>query len=579
LKTEKINRMSFKIFTLQLLGKIKSVETIESRRKSLFDDYNEFLKVEQSDELKKYQSLEKEVNSAEFKKLKSETEALRFKGSREFLQLKEFGLLQKKGSIRDYLTLVQSGEVDRFATLKEGGKVAEFTSLKKYVTEGSYEKEKKEIKQQVFKGSAEANQLREFNRLGRQKGIKIYLALFQSPELKKLEADPKSNKLKLYQETLGSSQLLRYNELKTLVNSEDFKKREAFLKDSTKFEKSETHKKYLRFKQLQSDSDIQFVLKFEKSRLYKNYLKVHGSPDIKRYYELKELTGLKEFAERKVYLEDNKKWEKTDEFKREQQYAEMKNLPHLVRYFKYFGTPVFSFLNEWEVIFSEDFDSKLLNSEKWATIPYIADKMMGENFAVAGDLSVFTNGKNLKTGGKLTIDIRKEKVACKVWQMPAGLVPTTLEYTSDMVSTWNSFEQEDGIFEAKIRFAPHRQIVSSFFLSGNENTTRINLLEMGAENRVGVLHRANNGKAEVNGLEIGNLKQGNWYIFSVEKKGNNITWKINETEVLTLSSGDFNQKLHLNASSIVIHDMQASQLPAPFEIEWVKCLRRISKGH
>jgi len=81
--------MSFKIFSLQLLGKLKPVETIEKQRKILQDDFIEFQKVDSSDELGKYLALEKEINSEDFKKKKTEIEALQFKDSKEFNQLKE----------------------------------------------------------------------------------------------------------------------------------------------------------------------------------------------------------------------------------------------------------------------------------------------------------------------------------------------------------------------------------------------------------------------------------------------------------------------------------------------------------
>jgi hypothetical protein len=59
--------MSFKIFSLQLLAKIKSVEKIEIQRKNLRNDYEEFKKVENSDELIEFLELEKTVQSEEFK--------------------------------------------------------------------------------------------------------------------------------------------------------------------------------------------------------------------------------------------------------------------------------------------------------------------------------------------------------------------------------------------------------------------------------------------------------------------------------------------------------------------------------
>ncbi len=606
--------MSFKIFSLQLFGKLKSVETVEKQRKTLFDDYNEFQNVENSDELKKYLALEKEINSDEFKKKKSEIETLYFKGSKEFSQLKEFSGLQKKRAIKKYFKIANSAGLEKFIKLKTSEKLAEYYRLLEYVTEGQFAKDKKEITDQVFKGSVEEKHWIDFKKLDKSTGIKTWKELHQSGLLNKHEAFTKSEKLKnfvqlgnspekdtqkikefkglkrdreikayfnfekskklrLYRETNDSHELIKYNELKAYVESDEYKKREVFLKDKKKFENSEANKKHVRFRQLESDSDVKFFLNFEKSSLYKNYLDVADSFNLKRYFELAEITASKEFKERKAYLEDKRKWEKTAEYAHQQEFLEMKKLPHLVKYFKYKGTTVFNFLNEWEVAFEDDFSNSQMNTEKWAVKAYLAEKLLGDNYSVAGDNHIFTDGKNIKTKGKLNIEVRKEKAAGKVWQMSAGFVPVELDYTSGIISSWKSFWMEDGIFEAKIKFDPVSQIVSSFYLAGEQNMPRVNLLEMGNKNRLGVIN-LNAGKASVDGMDISNLKKGKWYIFTVIKQGSNFTWKINDLEIVNLHCPEMNAKLHLNASSIVVKDVPGSQLPADFEIDWVKCYRK-----
>lgn len=606
--------MSFKIFKLQLLGRIKPVETVEKQRKNLQDDFFEFKKVESSDELKKYLDLEKEINSETFKKKKAEIEALQFNGSKEFNQLKEFEALKKKRTIKNYFKIAGSSELERFTKLKSSEKLAEYFQLLEYVKEGQFAKEKKEILSQVFKGSVEEKHWIDFKKLEKSAGIKAFKELENSDVLRKhktfgqseklknfiqlgnlpekdkqkqkefkgLKNDreirsyfkfEKSTKLKLYKETVDSQLLKKYDELKLFVESDNFKKQEAFLKDNKKFEKSGAYKKFTRFKQLGADSDIKFYLAFEKSQLYKNYLDVDESFDLKRYKELDELISSKEFKERKSYLEDKKKWEKTEEFARQSEYLEMKKLPHLVKYFKYMNSADFDFLKSWEVVFEDDFLNPVLNTEKWATAGYIADKLLGDNYSVEGDNYVLTNGKNLKINGKLSIEVRKEKAAAKVWKMPAGFVPVEMDYTSGIISSWKSCWLEDGIFEAKIKFAPVQQIVSSFYLAGEQNIPRVNLLEMGNKNRLGILSLSS-GKANVNGMDISNLKKGVWYIFTVEKQGSSFTWKINETEIITVQSPELNTKLHLNASSILVNDVPGAQLPAAFEIDWVKCYRK-----
>lgn len=605
--------MSFKILTLQLFGKLKPVETVEKRRKTLLDDYNEFQAVQDSDELKKYFDLEKEINSAEFKKKKAEIEALQFKGSKEFNQLNEYAGLQKKKTVRNYFKIVDSSDLGKFKKLKESEKLTDYNKLLEYVKEGQFAKDKKEILAQVFKGSVEQKHWIDYKKLDKSASIKVYKELHQSDllkkhedfakseklknfvqlgnepnkdkqkltELKRLKSDTEiknyfkfdnSKKLKLYRETFGSQQLVKYNELKAFVENDDFKKREAFLKDKKKFENSEANKKYRKFKELSADADMKFFLKFEKSSLYKNYLDVADSFDLKRFNELDTIIKSEEFKERKTYLEDKKKWEKTEEFAKQQAFLEIQKLPHIVKYFKNKGTANFKFFNEWELVFEDKFD-KALDSEKWATKSFVADKMLGDNYSLAGDNHVFTNGENIKLNGNLSIQVKKEKAMGKVWQMPAGFVPAELDYTSGIISSWKSFWIEDGIIEAKIKFDPTEQIVSSFYLTGEQDLPRLNLLEMGSKNRLGVLKIDSAGKANVNGIDISNLKKGKWYIFSIVKQGGNITWKINESEIITLQSSELNNKLHLNASSIVVNDIPGSQTSA-FEIDWVKCYRK-----
>lgn len=614
-KSTKYKTMSFKIFSLQLLGKIKPVEVIEKNRKNLLDDFNEYLKVEASGELEKYLKLESRINAGEFKQKKAEIEALQFKGSKEYNQLQEFEKLKKSATLKKYFKVEGSSDFKRYESLKNAEKLKEYDKLLEYMKEGQFVKDRDKIKKQVFKGSVEEKHLIDFKKLDKSAGIKAYKELHDSEilrkhlefakseklhkllqlrnasdldkekksELKKLGSDAeiksyfrfeKSKKLKLYHETAASHDLKRYYELKEYVEIDEFKKREQFLKDKKKFEKSEAYKKQSKFKELAADNDVKFYLKYEKSALYKNYVNVIDSFDLKRYRELEEIIASEEFKQRKAYLEDKKKWEKTDEFAQLQEFEQMKKLPHLVKYFKYKGSDAFRFFTEWDVTFEDNFSQPKLDTEKWQTTGFLANKMLGDNYSLAGDLNAYTNGENIKAGQKLSIEIKKEKKTGKVWNPAAGFIPTEMEYTSGIVSSWNSFWQEDGLFEAKIKYNPVKQVVNSFFLSGEQNVPRVNLLEMGNKNRVGISTLNSSGKAEVNGTDISNLKKDKWYIFAVEKQGNNFTWKINDTEIYAADTSVMDSKLHLNASGLVIDEIPAAQLPASFEIEWVKCYRK-----
>jgi len=93
---------------------------------------------------------------------------------------------------------------------------------------------------------------------------------------------------------------------------------------------------------------------------------------------------------------------------------------------------------------------------------------------------------------------------------------------------------------------------------------------MGMRNSVGFSMLNAQGKAESTGLDIGNLRKGD-YIFTLEKQGTAFTWKINGTMVYQQNHSGFHQPLYLVASALVVDDIPASKLPVDFDVKWVKC--------
>jgi hypothetical protein len=229
---------------------------------------------------------------------------------------------------------------------------------------------------------------------------------------------------------------------------------------------------------------------------------------------------------------------------------------------------------EYEVAFEDNFTTSGLDMEKWSNVGLLAEKTLGDNYAMPGDLHVLNGGKNIKTNGRLTVSVKKEKAEGKVWQMNTGFIPAEFDYTSDLVTTGKSFWIEEGIVEAKIKFNPLKQVVSSLYLCGETNTTKINLLEMGTTNNIGISTVDSNGKIKNKGFDISKLKSGQSYIFTLEKSGSLLRWKINDVEVFSIQDSSLNLPLHINASSMVIYDLPGANKPVNFEIDWIRCYRK-----
>jgi len=608
--------MSFKIFTLQLTGKLKDTGKIEAQRASLEKSYKAFLAAESSAMLEEYRELETWANSGSMQMVKKELESQVFKGSLEHNQLIEFEALKKSKAIRNYFKVEGSQELNRFLKIRDSAKLQEYYELKDYVDGGHFQQEKREINANKYAGSAEERHINDLTRLKKDKAFRDYLSLLNSSaldrhrkfsesgklhrflelknmparekaarkEFKQLKNDAeikayfrleKSKALKNFREISGSHIPEHYQELVKETGAAEFQNRVAYLQDKKKLEKSEAWGKYLKFKNISNSPEIRFYLKFEKSPLYINYLDTRESFDLRRYNELQGITISPEFLKRKAWLEDTKKWEKSEEYVKYQRYLELKKDPQVELYFKYVNSHDFDFFKAWEISFADDFESKSLDTEKWTPNSLWADRLLGDNFSQPGDLQAYTGGKNsIIAHSKLHINVKKEKFRSRLWQPAVGFVPADYGYSSDTLSTIKSFWQDGGIFEAKILYNPVKEVVSTCHLQGEKNSPLISLLEMGPKPRLGVLMMNGHGKPDFSGIELNHLKTNKFYIFRIEWDRSQLIWKINDVVVHQMNFNGFDGPAHLNLTSLVIDEISPSRLPVSFEIDWVKCYRK-----
>jgi beta-glucanase (GH16 family) len=250
-------------------------------------------------------------------------------------------------------------------------------------------------------------------------------------------------------------------------------------------------------------------------------------------------------------------------------FAELQKLPQLIKYLKYRHSEYFDFFKKWHLIFEDRFESNLLDPQKWMTQSYRANQSLGQNYSQAGDFHAFTDGKNVVVDGKsLKIEVRKEKATGMQWRSSFGFVEQEFDYTSGIISNAATEWWKHGLLEAKVRYSPDNHFVDVIYLLGEENSPEINLIEMGAKNRMGIFTKTESGiHAESTG--ISGLKAGEFYIFRLEWSANSLVWKINNRVVLTVTNHVPPFKMHLNAASIVVAEPVGS-LPHRFEIDWIR---------
>lgn len=460
-----------------------------------------------------------------------------------------FGLIKSTAKIEAAHELLLA-DYQLFCEFEKSNEHKEYHELALLVNSPTFKQKKNELQHLMLKGSVEEAQLKELKKLERNSRLKRFYSMLKSNELKRFET------------ILNSEMKKKYRELKAAVDMHSL----AALKKKDK--QSEEYALYVEFQKINDSEEITFFKKFRKSSAHINYELMIDSPERKRFEELQKITGSKEFTARVAYLEDKHKWEKTEDAANEKRFAELQKLPQVVNFLKYKNSTAFDFFRKWNLVFEDRFESGKLDTQKWMTKSYWASQSLGQNFSQIGDLHAFTDGKNVFAGKSLKIEVCKEKAKGMQWRIPFGFVEQEFDYTSGIVSTAGVEWWKYGILEAKVRYTPSSNLVDAVYLLGEESSPQINLVEMGAKNRLGMLSKTTDGIQEAC-ESISGLKNGEFYIFRLEWSAHSLVWSINGREMLTVSHNIPAFKMHLNAASIVV-DEPVSNLPHCFEIDWVR---------
>lgn len=438
-----------------------------------------------------------------------------------------------------------------YCEFEKSAELKEFNELDLLLKSPTFLQHKNEVQHLVFKRSKEEAQLIEYNKLNKNSRLQQFYQLMNSEELKRFE------------KIASSEELSAYKKLREMVHSSSFDSKKK------KDEKSDEFAKNAQYHKLKDSDNIQFYERFSKSKDYHNYQKYKDSAERKRFDELKKVIDSKEFKDRVAYLEDKRKWEKTEDHAKELRFAELKKSPQLINYLRYNKSDAFSFFKKWNLVFEDNFKAGSLDHQKWMTQSHWGHQALGRNFSQLGDMHAFTEGRNVSIEfNTLKIQVRKEPIHGMQWQIPFGFVEQKFDYSSGIVSTAGIDWWKHGILEVKIKYTPSPYFADAIYLLGEESSPQINLVEIGAKNRVGLLSRTSSG-INAQCEDINGLKSGEYYIFTLEWTSHALTWKVNGRELYTVNQDIPNAKMHLNIASIVVSE-PAGDLPHTFEIDWVR---------
>ena len=463
-----------------------------------------------------------------------------------------------------YESKINSLESDfkRFREYENSTYYKRYLELDKLVHSGEFEKKVKKLKTEKFKHTEQFRKYKNLKALSRSRDIKKYFKFKNSGNPERID------------KILSSDEYQRFVELKNFVESSAFRQAKA----TKGFKQTPEYEKFNEFRRLKKSENIRFVNKTLNSADFKNYEILKGSERIKNYDNLSQYVNSKEFLDFKASMEDPDRFKKSKEYAMLSEYDEIKKTPDFQWYMKTRKNNHFDELHKWELTFSEEFDSKSLDDNKWMTGYFWGKALLNDTYVLENEKQFFQD-KNIELRDSLArIVTKKEQCKGKIWNKQYGFMPADFDYSSGLISTGQSFRQKYGKFEVKIRLNHSDFVTHLFWLVSEKNVPQIDVLRYNSKSpkKIKIGYHLPNGNSfknffhEVTGANF----SGDFYIFSLEWKPDKLIWKINGTPVKEVTSNIPQEQMYLVFSSHILQDKLPENLATvSMDIDWIRCYK------
>lgn len=456
-------------------------------------------------------------------------------------------------------------DYNTFKTFEVSEDLKYYEELEKEIKSPEFNLKIKEIKAQKYNQTEEFRKEQEYKRYKKSKSIKTYLKVLKSDELRE------------YEFIENSAELKRYRELEEFLKSQDFIKEKASLSNK-EFNNSEAGLKEKEFKSISKSAIIKKFFKFEQSSAFRDYQMVKNSDELKRFNELEEYINSEEFKKVKNYmaLSPKEKYEASEEYKKVREYELLKKSDIIIWYYNTKKNYPFKKVENWELSFEEKFEDKKLDNSKWITRYLYGDIQLKKNYVLPDDRHAFNEGKNIEIyDKKLRIITKREAGKSLVWDPLRGFYEKDFDFTSDMISSANSFSQKYGLIEAKVKIAP-TEVSQSFSLLSDRILPHVDIFKF-EKNRLSAGNFWENGSEKGFSKSISKVSgtkfTKDFFIYKLEWYPDKMVWKINDVVLKVQSQGLPENPMYLMFNASLKEFANEKKLPSALEIDWVRVFK------
>ncbi len=251
-----------RLATLKLFGRFPKAEELEAKDKALREEYEEFKRFGKSNEYEQFLELKKYVESGEPQRIKEELRLLKYQHSQEQLNEHEFKQLSKDKALKNYLKVQDSDTLNQFKSIELSGKPVRYKELKQIVESPDYVRHRNEHKRN---NSDEYQKEIEYNTLKHDSELKKYLKLKNSKPFKdyfELEGSDKVKRFFELEKYLSTEEFKTKKQY--LLSKNKFEQSEAY-KKFTEYNSLNKSQKIVWFKSLENSTSFDEIKRWELS--------------------------------------------------------------------------------------------------------------------------------------------------------------------------------------------------------------------------------------------------------------------------------------------------------------------------
>ena len=191
-----------------------------------------FLKVQKSEELKRFQVLDEQVNSPLFKQRRKEIEQLSYKDSEYYKAEKQYKTLLKTKKLQSFVLINASQELKGYEHVVQSSEYQEYLKLKVIVKSAAFDKKLHASEYAAYK------------------------EILKHPKVKAALKFEKLRRYREYVEMKESDLPAKFEQLNVFVHSDEFKAKRKYLLDKNRYKTTEDYQMQEEYHRLKKNPDI-----------------------------------------------------------------------------------------------------------------------------------------------------------------------------------------------------------------------------------------------------------------------------------------------------------------------------------